>query len=168
MQFNRPIIADNLLLFREYICFIDLFLDKPGLAGLPLLSFFHFFSKGTFGDKWHRLQWAGCPFCTPATCQTTEHTQPFYGAFSSTTWWTGVRRDLLDFVVPGKISEADTLTIRLGATPSGLISYPPRSSPIFMRYALRAATLPIYPGLGQTPNMLACILSGLSKHWREH
>jgi len=35
---------------------------------------------------------------------------------------------LLDFTVQGDISEADTLTIRLGATPSGLISEPPPSS----------------------------------------
>jgi len=28
--------------------------------------------------------------------------------------------------------------------------------------AVPAATLPIYPGLGQAPNMLACIPSGLA------
>jgi len=54
----------------------------------------------------------------------------------------------------------DTLTIRLGATPSGLISDPPPLSPIFTPDALRAATLTLHPGLGQTPNMLACIPSG--------
>jgi len=49
-----------------------------------------------------------------------------------------------------------------GATPSGLISDPPPSSTtIFMPDALPAATLPIYPGLGQVPNMLACIPSSL-------
>ena len=37
---------------------------------------------------------------------------------------------LLDFMVQGEITEADTLTIRMGATPSGLISNPP-SSPVF-------------------------------------
>ena len=58
--------------------------------------------------------------------------------------------------------EADTSTIRLGTTPSGLISDPPPSSPFFMPDALPASTLPIYPGLGQAPNMLACIPSGLS------
>jgi len=46
--------------------------------------------------------------------------------------WAGARRNhLLDSMVEGEISEADTLTIRLGATPSGLISNPPPSSPIF-------------------------------------
>jgi len=30
--------------------------------------------------------------------------------------------------------------------------------------ALPTATLPLYPGLGQAPNMLACILSGTVIH----
>jgi len=38
------------------------------------------------------------------------------------------------------LTEADTLTIRMGATPSVLISDPPPSSPIFMPDALPAAT----------------------------
>ena len=61
----------------------------------------------------------------------------------------------------GKILEADTLTIWLDATPSRLISDPPPSSPIFTPDALPAAILPIYPFLGQTPNLLAGIPSGL-------
>jgi len=40
--------------------------------------------------------------------------QPFYGLFS--------RRELLDFMVQGRLTEADTSTIRLGVTPSGLSS----------------------------------------------
>jgi len=64
-------------------------------------------------------------------------------------------------MVQGKTSEADTPTIRLGATPSRLISDPPPSSPIFTSDAIPAATLPIYPGLGQAPNMLTCIYSGV-------
>jgi len=56
---------------------------------------------------------------------------------------------LLDFVVQGKKTEVDTPTVQLGATPSKLVSDPPPSSPIFTPYALPAATLPIYPGLGQ-------------------
>jgi len=60
------------------------------------------------------------------------------------------------------ISEADTLTIRLGTTPSGLISDPTPLSPhFFTPDALPATTLPIYPGLGQAPNLLACIPSGV-------
>jgi len=61
----------------------------------------------------------------------------------------------------GKITEADTPTIWLDATASGRISDPPTSSLIFTPDALTAATLPIYLGLGQPPNMLACIPSGL-------
>jgi len=50
-------------------------------------------------------------------------------------------------VQPGEISEADTPTIRMGTTPSGLITDPPPSSPTFTPDATPAATLPIYPGL---------------------
>jgi len=84
--------------------------------------------------------------------------------FSGTTWSAGARRNLLlDFMVQGQITEADTPTIWLGATPCRLISDPPPSSlPHFMPDAFPAATLPIYPGLEQAPNMLACIPSGLS------
>jgi len=66
-------------------------------------------------------------------------------------------------MVQGKIKVAETPTIWLGNTPSGLISDPPPSSPppIFMPDALPAATLPLYLGLGEAPNMLACIASGL-------
>ena len=72
-----------------------------------------------------------------------------------------LEENLLDFMVLGEISEADALTIPLGATPSRLFSDPRPSSPIFIPDALPATTLPIYPGLGQAPNMLACMPSGL-------
>jgi len=71
------------------------------------------------------------------------------------------RKLLLDFMVQGKITEADTPTIWMVATPSGLTSDPPPSSPIFTPDALPVVTLPLYPGLGQAPNMLTCIPSGL-------
>ena len=45
-----------------------------------------------------------------------------------------------------------------GAAPSGIISDTHPS--IFMADTFPAATLPIYRGLGQAPNVLACILSG--------
>jgi len=60
-------------------------------------------------------------------------------------------------------NKGDTLTIQMGAIPPGLISGPPPSSPIFTSDALPAATLPLYPGLGHAPNMLACIPSGIVK-----
>jgi len=51
---------------------------------------------------------------------------------------------------------------RWTATPSRLIGAPTSVVPtIFMQDALPYTTLPIYPGLGQAPNMLACISSGL-------
>jgi len=55
--------------------------------------------------------------------------------------------------VQGKIAEADTPTVRLGATPSGLISDIPPS--FLTPDAVPAATLSVYPGLRQTPSMLA-------------
>jgi len=61
----------------------------------------------------------------------------------------------------GKITEAGVPTILLDATPSGPSMPPPPSSPNFMPDALPAATLPIYAGLGQAPNMLDCIPGGL-------
>ena len=88
----------------------------------------------------------------------------FTALISGTTRWAAARRNLLlDYTMQGKITEADTPTIQLSATPYGLISDPPPSPPpIFMQDALPAATLPIYPGLCQAPNMLACIPSGLT------
>ena len=64
-------------------------------------------------------------------------------------------------MVQGRITEADTPTIRLSAAPSGLISDPPPSSPIFTPSVFPGTTLPLYPGLGQAPNMLDCIPSGV-------
>jgi len=69
-------------------------------------------------------------------------------------------RHLLDFMVQGKITETDALTIRLDATPSGLSVPQPPSSPIFTLNALSAASLPIYPGLGQAPNNAGLYISG--------
>jgi len=43
----------------------------------------------------------------------------------------GARKEFLDFVVQGKITEADTPTIRLGTTPSGLTSAHLHHPPIF-------------------------------------
>jgi len=60
----------------------------------------------------------------------------------------------------GKITEASALTIQLDATPSGPSTPPPPSSPNFTPDALPVATLPIYPGLGQAPNMLDCLPGG--------
>jgi len=68
---------------------------------------------------------------------------------------------LWTFMVQGRITEAETPTIQPVASPTRLISDPPPPSPIFMLDALPAKTLPLYPDLGQAPNMLACITSGV-------
>jgi len=48
------------------------------------------------------------------------------------------------------------------ANPSRLIGAPTSAIPtIFMPDAFPDTTLPMYPGLGQVPNMLACIPGGL-------
>jgi len=58
---------------------------------------------------------------------------------------------ILDFMRHGEDNRASVPTIRLDATPS----MPPSPSyPSFMPDAFPAATLPIYPGLGQAPDML--------------
>jgi len=49
--------------------------------------------------------------------------QPFYSPFSGTTGWPSARRQLLDFMVHGKINRGrhtDHPAFRLGATLSGL------------------------------------------------
>jgi len=57
------------------------------------------------------------------------------------------------FMIQGKITETDTPTIRVGATPSGLTSDPSPSSPHFYAGCPPATTVPLYLGLGQAPNM---------------
>jgi len=65
------------------------------------------------------------------------------------------------FMVQGKITEADTPTIRLGLQSIRTNQRPASVIRPFYADVLPAATLPIYPVLGQAPNMLACIPSGL-------
>jgi len=84
---------------------------------------------------------------------------PVFGPFGTTRMSRFQKKKIFfwTFMVQGKITEACTPTIWLGATPSGLNSDPPPSPPIFTPDALHAAAFPLYPGLGQAPNMLACI-----------
>ena len=57
-----------------------------------------------------------------------------------------------------KITEADTPTIRMDCHPIQTNWCPISANPtIFTSDALPGTTLSIYPGLGQAPNMLACI-----------
>jgi len=96
-------------------------------------------------------------------CAVLGHTHKrFTSLFLGLPEWAGARRNiLLDFVVQGKTTDVDTPTIRLGATPSGLISNPPPSSSHFTLDALPGATLSIYPGLGTGIKYAGLIPSGL-------
>jgi len=78
--------------------------------------------------------YAGCDASTKGWCVNTQ-TQPFHGLFPGTTWvsWCQKKKTIWTFIVQGKITQADTPTIRLVATPSGLISNPPANIPPFLR-----------------------------------
>ena len=91
---------------------------------------------------------------------THTHTQPFYGRFSGTTQVSRCQKNLkkcllLDFIVQGE-REAHTPTVRVVATLFALISNHPH--PSFLRWMPFLPQWAIYPGLGQAPNMLVCIL----------
>jgi len=57
--------------------------------------------------------------------------QPFYGRFSGTTRVSWCQKNFWTLWCKGRLTEADTLTIRLGDTPSGLTSAPLHYPPIF-------------------------------------
>ena len=64
------------------------------------------------------------------------------------------------FYGTGKDNRGSAPTIRLDATPSGLLLPPPPSSSVFMSNALYVTSLLIYPGCGQAPNN-----AGLHTQW---
>jgi len=66
--------------------------------------------------------------------QSIKHNR-FTALFPGPPAWAGARRELLDFVVwcKGRLTEADTQTIRLGATPSRLTSPNLHDPSIFYR-----------------------------------
>ena len=97
------------------------------------------------------------------------HTQPFYSSLDFV--WDnaggpvpeGTFCHLLDFLEQNKDN-----TGRCTNNLDGLPPHPDNWCPhlchphhFFMQDALPYTTLPIYPGLGQAPNMLACIPGGL-------
>ena len=93
---------------------------------------------------------------------THTHTQPFYGPFSGTTRVSRSQKKSLSALCGGR----GDIRGRHTDNPAGRHSIqtnqcPSPSFPHFCARCLSAATLPIYPGLGQAPNMLACIPSGL-------
>jgi len=88
----------------------------------------------------------------PPTLQahiTRTHTQPFYGLFSGSTQVSS----------SGLYGAREDNSGRHTDHPDGchfirINQRPTSSSPIFMPDALPVVTLPLYPGLGQAPNML--------------
>jgi len=86
---------------------------------------------------------------------THTHTQPFCSSGLSWIFWCKM-----------KITQADTPQSGRTATASRLIGAPISAIPtIFTPDALPCTTLPIYLGLGQAPNVLACIPGGLVWWW---
>ena len=60
--------------------------------------------------------------------------QPFYGPFSRTTWVSRCQKRTSGLLwCKGRLTEADTLTIRLGTTPSGLTSAHLHHPPYFLQ-----------------------------------
>ena len=96
------------------------------------------------------------------------HTQPFYSSLDFVRDNTGelvsegTFRHLLDFLVQNEDNRG-----RHTNSPDGLPPFQTNLCPIsaiptiFMSDAFPGTTIPIYPGLGQAPNMLACIPCGL-------
>jgi len=79
--------------------------------------------------------------------------------------WAGARRKLLlDCMVQGKITEADTPTIRLGAIPSGLISDPPPSYPHFHAGSPSCCNPPNLPWLGTGTKYVGLHIQWLGWH----
>jgi len=70
-------------------------------------------------------------FVTAEIRRGTTTTQLFHGPFSGTTRVSRCQKRTSDFMVQGRLTEADTLTIWLGATPSGLTSAHLHHPPIF-------------------------------------
>jgi len=104
---------------------------------------------------------------TASNTHTHTHTQPFYSSVDfvhdnpGELVPEGTFRHLLDFLVQNEDKAADTTTIRMDCHPMQTNWCPHLCHPtIFTPDALPDTTLPIYPGLGQAPNMLACIPGG--------
>jgi len=104
---------------------------------------------------------------------TYANTKPFYGPLSGTTGWAGTRRDIhshtwnilwefLNFMKRGEDNRGKCTNNPTQRHPIQTIDAPTSSYPNFILNALPTATLPIYPGLGQAPNMLDCIPGDLT------
>jgi len=103
----------------------------------------------TFGTV--KSRWTGHRYVLYQFAAVHLSPQPFYGPFSGTTRVSRCQKRTYSGLHGAREdNKRQTPTIRVGTSPFRLISNPPPSMPpIFMRDALPAATLPIYPGLGQ-------------------
>ena len=102
----------------------------------------------------------------------THTTQPFHGSVDfvrdnpGEPVPEGTFRHLLDFLEQNE-DNTGTPTIWMDCHPSRLIGAPTSAIlTIFTQDALPYTTLPFYRGLGQAPNMLACIPGGLDNAWQ--
>jgi len=87
------------------------------------------------------------------SCGNNTHTQPFCGPFSGTTRVSWCQKKTSSGIYG---SGRHRQTHRQSGCASHL-----HHPPFFTPDALPATTLPLYPGLGQAPNMLACLPSGM-------
>jgi len=86
------------------------------------------------------------------------------GLFLGQSGWAGTFRHLLDFLLQNEDNTVDTPTIQMDCHPIQTNWCPHLCHPaIFTLDAFPGTTLPIYPGLRQAPNMLACIPDGLNQ-----
>jgi len=84
--------------------------------------------------------------------QSVNHTHNHFTAlFPWPSGWAGARTEILTLWCKGRLTEADTPTIRLGATPSGLTS----------------AHLHHPPHIFYGPDALPAAQPTVSKHWRQ-
>ena len=84
-----------------------------------------------YNTSFQRWVFSGRP---QSNLHTHWHTQSFYGPFPGLPGCASARRNLLDFMEQGKITEADTPTIQLGSTPSGFRTnqWPTSIIPLFL------------------------------------
>jgi len=103
------------------------------------------------------------PFALPITFNTHTHTTIVQLSGLCPGQPEGTFHHILDFLVQKmKITRTDAPAIQMDCHPIQTNLCPISAiATIFTPYALPGTTLPIYPGLGQAPYMLAYIPSGL-------
>ena len=112
--------------------------------------------KWPFMQRWQRLWYF-------AHWDTHNRFTAFFRRLPS---WASARRNLLfDFMVQGKITEADTLTVQLGATPPRLISDPRASSPHFNAGCPSCHNPPTLSWLGTCTKYAGLHTQWVRAHW---